>query len=312
MPKDLRFDGRTALVTGAGRGLGRAYALLLASRGARVVVNDLGAATDGTLLGEDRAAAVAAEIEKSGGEAVANTTSVATPEGGREIVECALEAYGSLDVVVNNAGHKGGGAFVDYPDDAFDAILQAHLRGSVSVTRAAWPHMLERGYGRVVFTASAAALGLPGASAYSAAKAGVLGLTRTLALETGDRDLKVNAILPMARTPGNQGISNASLGRYLDDFFPPDLVAPAVALLAHESCPWNGETLTAGGGRVARVTMGITPGYYDPALSPESLAANAAAVVGLDGAQIARSFADDVRMHWPHHPWPGDEDLLNV
>ena len=121
MTESLRFDDRTAIVTGAGRGLGRAYALLLASRGARVVVNDLGAATDGTPAGEERAAEVVAEIEAGGGEAIANTTSVATPEGGREIVEAALSAYGGIDIVVNNAGHKGGASFASYPDDAFDA-----------------------------------------------------------------------------------------------------------------------------------------------------------------------------------------------
>ncbi|MGR6998283.1 SDR family NAD(P)-dependent oxidoreductase [Yinghuangia aomiensis] len=198
---ELRFDGRVAVVTGAGRGLGRAYAHLLAARGASVVVNDLGVTTQGAPSHEDRAGTVAAEITAAGGDAVPNRDTVATPEGGQALIGTALDAYGRIDILVNNAGPQGGGLFDTVTDEQIDTPLRPHLHGAFHVTRPAWRAMCEQGYGRVVMTSSQAVLGIPGSGPYSAAKGGIVGLTNTLALEGARHGIRVNAVLPTAGTP---------------------------------------------------------------------------------------------------------------
>ncbi|MFC4012558.1 SDR family NAD(P)-dependent oxidoreductase [Nonomuraea purpurea] len=279
---DLRFDGRVAIVTGAGGGLGRHHALLLASRGAHVVVNDLGGPIDGDGDDTGPAEAVAQEIRDQGGEAVADTHSVATADGGEAIVRTALKTYGQLDILVNNAGILRDAPFADLTPAHLDPVIDVHLRGTFHVTKPAWLVMREQGYGRIVNTTSAAGLlGTARKSNYGAAKAGVVGLTRTLAQEGASHGIKVNAIAPIAATrmlthsmgeadrqltPEARAMMDAVAGK-LD----PALVSPVVAFLSHEDCPITGETYTAGAGQVARFFTGRTRGYYHPTLSIEDI-----------------------------------------
>ena len=255
---ELRFDGRVAIVTGAGQGLGRRHALELASRGAKVVVNDLGGSLDGSGSSAGPAATVVEEIEKNGGEAVANTDNVATVEGAEAIVRTALDTYGRVDIVINNAGILRDKSIKNMSPEEFDQVIAVHLRGSFLVTRAAWPHLREQAYGRVVMTSSPAGLfGNFGQANYSSAKMGLVGLTKTLAAEGAKYNIKVNAIAPIAWT------------RMTEDLFPAEFkdqlsveqVTPVVAWLAHETNDVSGETYSVGGGRVARVFVAEGPGY---------------------------------------------------
>ena len=260
MTAELRFDGQVAVVTGAGGGLGAAYAGLLAARGAAVVVNDIDAG---------RAGEVAAAVAAAGGAAVADGHDVATAEGGAAVVAAALAAYGRVDAVVNNAGILADRAFHHLSPADFDAVVAVHLGGAVHVTRAAWPHLRAQGYGRVVMaTSSSGLLGNAGQANYGAAKAALVGLARSLAAEGARHGIAVNAVAPLARTAMTEALLGPAGAR-----LPPELVAPVVAWLCHRDCPVSGEVLSAGGGRVARYFVGLTPGICDPALTLESLAA---------------------------------------
>jgi NAD(P)-dependent dehydrogenase (short-subunit alcohol dehydrogenase family) len=262
---DLGFDGRVAIITGAGGGLGREHALELARRGALVVVNDLGGSVDGTGSGTTAAQAVVDEITAAGGEAVPNYDSVATPEGGRAIVQTALDAWGRVDVIVNNAGILRDASFKNMDADKVNPVLDVHLRGAFNVTQPAWEGMRERGYGRIVCTASGAGVfGNFGQTNYGAAKMGLVGLTRVLAVEGAKNNIKANAIAPVAKTRMTEDILGPVADRLL-----PEMVTPLVAFLAHEDCPVTGELYSVGGGRVARVFLGVTPGITDPALTAE-------------------------------------------
>ena len=198
---EIRFDNRVAIVTGAGGGLGRSHALLFASRGAKVVVNDLGGAVDGSGASKNAADKVVDEIKAKGGEAVASYDGVDTPEGAARIVAKAKEAFGKLDIVVNNAGILRDVSFMKMTDEDWDKILRVHLSGGMYVTRAAWPLLRENNFGRVVFTTSAAGLyGNFGQANYSSAKLGLVGLTKTLAHEGAKYNIKCNAIAPIAKS----------------------------------------------------------------------------------------------------------------
>lgn len=267
MAATLGFDGKVAIVTGAGGGLGRQHALLLAARGALVVVNDVGAALDGSGGDSGPAQAVVAEIEAAGGEAVADTHSVSTPEGGEAIVETALEHFGRVDIVVNNAGVLRDKTFQNMTPDLLEPVLDVHLKGAFYVSRPAWLEMRRQSYGRIVNTTSnSGLLGNFGQSNYGAAKMGLVGLTRVLAAEGAKYGIKVNAIAPLARTRMTEELLGAGAAR-LD----PELVSPVVAFLAHADCPVSGEIFTAAAGRVARFFVGMTRGYYNPALTPENV-----------------------------------------
>lgn len=280
---ELRFDGRVALVTGAGGGLGREHALLLASRGASVVVNDLGSPTMG---GQDHnpgpAATVAAEISDLGGVALANSDSVASRNGGRAMVAAALEAWGRLDIVVNNAGIIRNRTFPNIGEYELEPVLDVHVKGAFFVTQPAYDHMREVGYGRIVNTSSGSGLfGSFGQSAYAAAKAAVYGMTRTLALEGARYGVKVNAIAPGALTRmtgdvmGDASPTADALGMSGGDLVAqlgPQQVAPVVVYLCHESCELTGEVLSTAGGRVGRVFMGATPGIVSDQLTTEEVA----------------------------------------
>jgi NAD(P)-dependent dehydrogenase (short-subunit alcohol dehydrogenase family) len=264
---DLRFDNRVAVVTGAGRGLGRAYAHLLASKGARVVVNDNG----GTLTGEGANAGpaqeVVDEITAAGGEAVACPASVATPEGGQAIVQAALDSYGGIDIVVHNAGNVRRGALKEMTYQDFDAVVDVHLRGAFHVVRPAFPLMCEAGYGRIVLTSSIGGLyGNHGVANYAAAKAGIIGLSNVVALEGADEGVTCNVIVPGALTRMAEGLDTSA--------YPPmgpELVAPVVGWLAHESCSVTGEMFVAIAGRVARAVIAESPGVYRPSWSIEEV-----------------------------------------
>ncbi len=289
---DIGFDGRVAIVTGAGGGLGRAHALLLAARGARVVVNDVGGSVSGEGGDAGPAQRVVDEIVAAGGEAVADTNSVATPEGGAAIVATALERFGQLDIVVNNAGILRDKTFQNMTADLLGPVLDVHLKGAFYVTRPAWAHMRERNYGRVVNTSSnSGILGNFGQSNYGAAKMGLVGLTRVLAVEGAKYNIKVNAIAPVAKTRMTEELLG-SLGEKIG----PATVSPIVAYLAHEECPVTGEVYSAAGGRIARFFIGLTPGYYNPALTVEDVRDHFAEIRAEEGYVVPSSNSDELSL----------------
>jgi NAD(P)-dependent dehydrogenase (short-subunit alcohol dehydrogenase family) len=290
----LRFDGRVAIVTGAGRGVGRCHALLLASRGARVVVADLGGAVDGTGGSSEPAELVVKEIEAAGGEAVAVFASVAEEAGAGEIVERAVQAFGGLDIVVNNAGIADPAAFADTPLDQFRLMNAVHYLGTVYVTKAAYSHMHERGYGRIVNTFSEGVLGMvPKNTSYAGGKGGAFGFTRALALDAMQHGIRVNAVAPRAGTrlsgPDVMAATYdqpAELFTTMPDRFPPEQVAPAMAYLAHESCTLNGEIIIAGGGEAKRLALLESRGIRSDDMTPEFIADHLDALLDLTDADV--------------------------
>lgn len=265
---ELRFDGRVAVITGAGRGLGRSYALLLASRGAKVVVNDYGVTRHGTDPDNGPAGEVVAEIRAAGGEAVANFDSVATPEGGRAIVQSALDAFGRIDILIANAGANRPGAFRELSLADFQATLDVHLLGAVHVAHPAFPVMCDQGYGRIVLTSSiAGTYSERNLAGYAVSKAGLIGLSNVLALEGGPAGVQCNAILPSAETRLSEG---RDISMFPD--MRPELVAPMVAWLCHEECTTTGEMLVALAGRIARAYVTETRGVFQPAWTIEDVA----------------------------------------
>jgi NAD(P)-dependent dehydrogenase (short-subunit alcohol dehydrogenase family) len=288
---DIGFDGKVAIVTGAGGGLGQEHALLLASRGARVVVNDVGGSVSGEGSDKGPAEAVVNEIHRRGGEAVADLNSVSTPDGGEAIVRRAIDAFGRVDIVVNNAGILRDKSFPNMTPDLLEPVLDVHLKGAFYVTRPAWIRMREQGYGRVVNTSSnSGILGNFGQSNYGAAKMGLVGFTRVLAAEGAKHNIKVNAIAPIARTRMTEDIMGDMVSK-LD----PELVSPAVAWLAHESVPVTGEVFSVGGGRVARFFIGMTPGYYKPDLTVEDVRDHFDEIREESGYTVPGSPADEFR-----------------
>jgi NAD(P)-dependent dehydrogenase (short-subunit alcohol dehydrogenase family) len=268
------FEGRVAVVTGAARGIGRSYAHLLAARGARVVVNDLGGSMQGIGADAAPAAAVAEEIVAAGGTAIADGSDVASTEGAQRLVARAVERFGRVDVVVNNAGIIRWAGLPEADADNLASHLAVHVGGSFNVTRSAWPHMVEQGYGRIVMTTSAGLFGLPENLSYAAAKGATVGLTRSLATAGANHGIKVNAIAPAATTrmAGRAAAATPEMS--------PDLVAPMVAFLAHEACPVTGEIYAAGAGRFARVFIAETEGYVHAGTTPtiEDVARNWATI----------------------------------
>lgn len=287
------FTDRVAIVTGAGGGLGREHALLLASLGAAVVVNDLGGDVHGTGSGTSAAAAVVDEIRAAGGVAVADHASVSDPEAAASIVERALTEYGRIDVVINNAGILRDKTFANllWPD--LDAVLDVHLNGAFYVTRPAFVHMKEQGYGRIVVTSSASGiLGNFGQTNYGAAKLGLVGLMNVLKLEGERYGINVNAVAPIARTRMTMELLGTSA-----DLFDPAQVSPAVAYLASEACTLSGEIWSVGGGSVSRFFIGLTPGWFQPPgdgpMTVDDVAANVAAIRDEDGYTVPHSSADE-------------------
>ena len=286
MTNELRFDNQVAVITGAGGGLGRQYALLLASRGARIVVNDTGGSVTGDGADSETANAAAAEIRERGGEAVADSHSVSSPDGGKAIIDTALRTWGRVDIVINNAGIVRDAPFEDMTAERLEPLLDVHVKGAFYVTRPAWKVMREQQYGRVLNTCSAAGiLGAESMSNYGAAKTGLIGFTRVLAAEGANHNIKVNAIAPIAYTrmlahsvdganqpddAAAQAVLDDLVGQYLQKL-DPALVAPVAGFLTHRDCPVSGEIFTVGAGHVARFFIGRTKGFYSPGLSIEEV-----------------------------------------
>lgn len=253
----VQFGGQVAIVTGAGGGLGRSYALELARRGARLVVNDLGSEPDGSGGRRSAADAVVTEITEAGGEAVASYSSVAAQDGGEEIVRTAVDAFGKIDIVINNAGVLRDRTFARLEKKDWDAVLDVHLDGAYNVSRPAFEVMKEHGYGRLLFTSSAAGLfGNFGQSNYAAAKMGLVGLSNVLAIEGARHGITSNVIAPIAGTRLTQQI----LGDRAEDF-PADAVTPLACYLVSPDCTTTHEVFSAGAGRYARVFVGLSSGW---------------------------------------------------
>jgi len=256
------------------------------------VINDLGGAIDGS--GSDKGAAekVVDEIKAAGGEAVADTNSVATPEGGKAIVQTALDAFGKVDVVINNAGILRDKAFHNMEPDLMNPVFDVHLKGAFHVTQPAWVVMREQGYGRIISTSSAAGIfGNFGQANYGAAKMGLVGFTRVLAVEGAKYNIKANAIAPLALTRMTETLMGA-LGEKLD----PALVSPLVAFLAHEDCPVSGEVFSVGGGRVAQVIIAETQGYHKASLSMEDVRDNWDTITDTTGFAVPKNLAEETAM----------------
>jgi hypothetical protein len=298
---ELRFDDQVIIVTGAGRGIGRSHALLLASRGARVVVADVGGDLAGDGASRAPADDVVSEIRANGGEAIASYASVAEEAGAVAIVGAAIKAFGRVDAVINNAGIHDPAPFDRLRAEQFRAMLDVHLFGTILVTRAAWPHFVAAGYGRVVNTASEAMLGgIPELTSYAAAKGAVFALTRNLATEGAAHGIRVNAVAPRAHTrmSASHAEELASLlavppevMEEINASMPPDLCAPAAAFLAHESCPLTGEVLQVGMGGVSRLAVVHTTGIAKDALSVEDIADNLDTIMDTTDARVTDTTA---------------------
>jgi NAD(P)-dependent dehydrogenase (short-subunit alcohol dehydrogenase family) len=285
------FAGDVVLVTGGGAGLGRSYALELSRRGARVVVNDLGTAPDGRQGNGGSAEQVVDEIRRAGGAAIGDGHSVADAEGAKASVDTALNHYGRLDAVINNAGIVRFGNFGRLSEEDVDAVLGVHFRGSLLVSQAAWAVMAAQGYGRIILTTSSIGLlGSPGQAAYAAAKGALVGLTRLLAAEGPSLGIRVNAVAPMAVTRLNEEVMRSIFGDMASQLSP-DRVAPVVAFLAHRDCELNGEILSAAGGRVARFALGSGP----PVAGLESPEAIGAAIEAIRATVPSRWWTDPDR-----------------
>jgi NAD(P)-dependent dehydrogenase (short-subunit alcohol dehydrogenase family) len=292
---DVRFDGRVALVTGAGGGIGRCHALLLARRGAKVVVNDLGApATDGKGAGPSMADQVVREIEAEGGVAVANYDSVSSPEGGNAMVEAALKTYGRLDILVNNAGILRDRSFTKLPTQDIQDVLDVHLRGGFYVSQPAFRAMREAAFGRIVFTASASGLfGNFGQSNYGAAKMGLVGLSNVLGLEGAKYNITSNVIAPIARTR-----MTANLLGPMVETLDPEFVSPLVAWLCSQACDDTQQIYSVGGGRIAKVAVQVNRGWYGGAspMTIEAVRDNMTTIRDMSDAMECRSIADETAL----------------
>lgn len=291
----VSFDGRVAVVTGGGGGLGRRYALELARRGARVVVNDVGGSVDGTGTSRSAADGVVEEIAAAGGEAVASYDSVADADSGRAVIERAVDAFGTVDAVINNAGILRDRSFAKLTVEELHAVLDVHLRGAFYVSQPAFAVMKEKGYGRLVFTSSnSGILGNFGQSNYGAAKMGLVGLSNVIAIEGERYGIKSNVIAPIARTRMSEDL----LGPFADAV-DPDQVAPMVVYLASEACSPTHEIYSAGAGRFARFFVGLTPGWLADTATPpsvEDIAERLEEIRATEGFSILESVGEELQL----------------
>lgn len=255
----LRFDGQVAVVTGAGRGLGRAYGELLAQRGASVIINDIGVSATGQDPSSGPASEVVAAIIAGGGSAVVDTNDVSSVQGADALIRTALEHFGRVDIVINNAGIIDWAGIGEVDVDNIERHLAVHVMGSFNTVKAAWPTFVEQGYGRIVMTTSAGVFGLPKNLGYATAKGGVIGMTRSIATVAQRHGIAINCIAPAAvtRMGGSPDGTEAAAG----DPMAPGLAAPLVAYLAHAECAANGEIFAAGAGRFSRIVLSSTEGY---------------------------------------------------
>ncbi|MCC5952681.1 MAG: SDR family oxidoreductase [Acidimicrobiia bacterium] len=288
---DIGFDGKVAIITGAGGGLGRCHALELARRGARIVVNDLGGSVTGEGGDVGPAQRVVDEIVALGGEAVADTNSVATAEGGEAVVKTAVDTFGTVDIVINNAGILRDKTFHNLTPELLEPVIAVHLLGAFYVTMPAWKIMREKSYGRVINTSSnSGVLGNFGQANYGAAKMGLVGLTRVLANEGRKYNIFANAIAPVAKTRMTEEL----LGP-LGDSLEPATVTPLVTYLASEDCDVTGEVYSAAGGLISRFFIGLTPGYYNPELTVEDVRDNWSKIRDVEGYIIPEGPQDELK-----------------
>jgi NAD(P)-dependent dehydrogenase (short-subunit alcohol dehydrogenase family) len=270
---EIRYDGRVAVITGAGGGLGKTYARMLGARGAMVVVNDLGGSADGTGGGTSMADQTVKEIVEAGGKAVANYDSVSTPEGGEGIIKAAIDNFGKVDIVINNAGILRDKTFAKLEPSDLEAVVDVHLKGAFFVSQPAFRAMKDAGYGRFVFTSSGAGIfGNFGQTNYGAAKMGLVGLSNVIALEGAKYNIKSNVIAPIAKTR----LTEQLLGAFADAL-DPNYVTPLVAYLVSEQCEQSHEVYSVGGGRYARVFVAACQGWAAPGRkipTPEEVQAN--------------------------------------
>ena len=295
MSAEIEFAGASVIVTGAGRGIGRAEAVLLAQRGARVCVVDLGATVDGTAqTDEDPAAETVAEITAAGGEAIAVRASVADPDGIERIVDETVRAFGGIDALVCNAGNFGVYDFPDVDRATAQRFLDVHLFGSLELARAAWGHLRRSAAPRIVNTVSSALWGVAGMVPYGSAKGAVLGLTHNLAVAGAEHGILVNAIAPGAGTRMVDATGDSLPPGYIETMkktMPAELVAPVAAFLASKDCDITGEVLATSGGGVSRLVTVRTPGIRDPHLTPEGVRDRIEDILSLDGAQLQQTGA---------------------
>jgi NAD(P)-dependent dehydrogenase (short-subunit alcohol dehydrogenase family) len=302
------FQDRVAVVTGAGRGIGRSYAMLLAERGAKVVVNDLGGSTAGVGLDPAPAATVAEEIRSAGGISIPDSNDVSTVAGGQSLIDAAVAEFGRIDIVVNNAGNIIFGGLPEVDADNIQRHLAVHVMGSFNTTRAAWPHMLERNYGRIVLTTSTGMFGLPDNLGYAIAKSSMIGMAKSMSVSAGEHDIKINVIAPnaMTRMGGEPSEGMDALKRQQSPearALDPALVAPLVAYLAHEACDVSGEIYVGGGGRFARAFVAVSEGYLmgDPDKATiEDVAENWAAINDVAGYYLPASLMDWAGRYFAH------------
>jgi NAD(P)-dependent dehydrogenase (short-subunit alcohol dehydrogenase family) len=296
--EQVRFDERVAIVTGAGGGLGREHALLLADRGASVVVND---------VSERRAHHTVDEILARGGTATAHIADVSDAAAVDELVTATIERFGRLHVLLNNAGAGGPTGPIDRVTDAqLDGIVASHLLGSFLLTRAAWPHFVEHGYGRILFTSSGSSIGVAAMPAYSMAKAGLWGLTRSLAIDGEPHGITANALLPMGYTRAAALNPHEDTRAFMEEHFPPSLCAPAAIWLVHDDVPCSGELISTGAGRVARIATVGVPGLQAGAdLSLELLRDRWDEVCSLDGSRVLLSGREELGLITGPATWPG-------
>jgi NAD(P)-dependent dehydrogenase (short-subunit alcohol dehydrogenase family) len=289
---DIGFDGKVAIITGAGGGLGFEHAKLLASRGAKIVINDLGGSVDGTGGDAGPAQKAASAIEELGGVAVADTNSVATPEGGEAIVKTAVDAFGTVDIVINNAGILRDKSFHNMTEDLLTPVLDVHLKGAFFVTQPAFASMKEHAYGRIVMASSGAGIfGNFGQSNYGAAKMGLVGLMNVLAVEGAKYNIRVNTIAPIAKTR----LTDELLGAF-GDALDPRFVTPLVSYLCSEQCELTHEIFDVGGGRYARIFVGMTKGWVakkGTIPKAEDILDHIDVVRDLDSYTIPQSIADE-------------------
>ena len=302
---ELRFDGQVAIVTGAGRNLGRAYALLLARRGAKVVVNDLGVGisdTDGMVAppSTNPGVDVVAEIIAAGGEAVLDTSSITDVDG--PVVQTAIDAFGRIDIVVNNAGVVRQAPVAEYSDERCRAMTDTHLLGTMNVTRAAWVHMAAQGSGRIVNLSSGSGLmGIANMTMYGAVKLGVVGLTRGLAVEGRPLGITANVVAPQASVRGGD-FGRIRWTPALAEWLSPEQVSGLVAYLAHPSCTTTGELFNVGGGLISRVVLAASQGVQERPMTPEAVAAHWDEIIGQPVQEIPAGRPFGVKMMQGYQP----------
>jgi len=303
----IRLDGRVAIVTGGGRGMGRTHALMLAARGAKVLVNDYGGAQSTIEPGDiSHAQNVVAEIRAAGGEAKADATMVGTGENAQVIVDHALDAFGRVDILVNNAGGSLIGEPDAFTDEEIEGVVRTNFLGPYMLLRRVWPHMRNQGYGRIVNVMSSAVLGAGHLGPYAAGKAGLMGLTHDAACDGRPHNILVNGIFPTGASRLTE-TSQEDAARWYRTWFQPEKVSALVAYLSSDAVDFGGEIFNVGGGRVARLAIFDNEGLFDPAITPESIAAGISAIRDMSEPTIIPDLWAQTERYFRYLPWTGGE-----